>query len=283
MKLSFSTLGCPEWDLDQIAANAADMGYDGVELRGIAGEHIGPEETPKEYDRVRKLFEKSGVEIACVMGYSRFTWDDSSKREADVVVARQWIDAAGRLGCPTLRIFGGVWEGIEQGEALDRVANSIKEFIKSAEDKGVAVALETHDDWCEGATLAEVVERVDSPAFGICWDVANSFLKEPMETTYSHIADHIHHVHFKDVSTEDEKTKGKLPGEGDVDLRGALRLLRDGGYSGFLSFEWEKKWEADLDEPEVAFPHYIKFIRQMMKQEGMVATSSAIGLRTGLR
>ena len=35
MKLSFATLGCPKWTLEQIAANAKAMGFDGVELRGV--------------------------------------------------------------------------------------------------------------------------------------------------------------------------------------------------------------------------------------------------------
>ena len=30
MKLAFSTLGCPEWDIPTIAAKAAEYGYDGL-------------------------------------------------------------------------------------------------------------------------------------------------------------------------------------------------------------------------------------------------------------
>ena len=35
MKLSFTTLGCPAWTVEQIATNAAQMGYDGVDFRGV--------------------------------------------------------------------------------------------------------------------------------------------------------------------------------------------------------------------------------------------------------
>ena len=38
MKLSFSTLGCPRWDMKEIVATAKDLGYDGVELRGVQSE-----------------------------------------------------------------------------------------------------------------------------------------------------------------------------------------------------------------------------------------------------
>ena len=35
MKLSFSTLGCPEWSFSDIVSAAKDMGYDGIEIRGV--------------------------------------------------------------------------------------------------------------------------------------------------------------------------------------------------------------------------------------------------------
>ena len=38
------------------------------------------------------------------------------------------------------------------------------------------------------------------------------------------------------------------------------------GYDRCLSFEWEKKWEPELDEPEVAFPVYIKVTRKSLQE-----------------
>ena len=38
MKLAFSTLGCPDWGLDQIIECAKAFGYAGVELRGLLNE-----------------------------------------------------------------------------------------------------------------------------------------------------------------------------------------------------------------------------------------------------
>ena len=34
MKISFMTLGCPNWDIDTICARGQEYGYDGVDLRG---------------------------------------------------------------------------------------------------------------------------------------------------------------------------------------------------------------------------------------------------------
>ena len=38
MKLSFSTLGCPNWSFDEILLRANQYGYDGVAFRGLGGE-----------------------------------------------------------------------------------------------------------------------------------------------------------------------------------------------------------------------------------------------------
>src|SRR4029453_4531661 len=37
MKLAFSTLGCPNWDLSKVIASARKWGYDGIELRALGG------------------------------------------------------------------------------------------------------------------------------------------------------------------------------------------------------------------------------------------------------
>ena len=39
MKLAFSTLGCPEWTWTEIYPMAYDLGYSGIEIRGL-GEEI---------------------------------------------------------------------------------------------------------------------------------------------------------------------------------------------------------------------------------------------------
>ena len=42
MKLCFSTIGCPDWGFKEIFAVAKDLGYDAVEVRGIANELNAP-------------------------------------------------------------------------------------------------------------------------------------------------------------------------------------------------------------------------------------------------
>lgn len=269
MKLSFATLGCPAWTLEQIAHQAAALGFDGVELRGVAGEHLGPDESPAERARIRRLFDAAGVEIACIMGYSSFTHDDETARRESIEVALRLIDTAHDIGCRRLRVFGGS-AAAGRAKSARRLADGLRALAPRAEAAGVTVVLETHDDWCHGEDVRDVLESVASPSIGACWDVANSFQVEPHDRTFRAIRDFVRHVHFKDAGREaDGHVKSRLPGLGEVPMLEALQRLRDSGYAGYLSFEWEKKWEPELPDPEIAFPHFIRHVRSLMRQAGV--------------
>src|SRR5438132_12879868 len=68
MKLAFSTVACPDWDFETIAARAKEYGYDGVEIRGFLNESIltAANVFLTEPAKVRRIFENAGVEIACL-------------------------------------------------------------------------------------------------------------------------------------------------------------------------------------------------------------------------
>jgi len=90
---------------------------------------------------------------------------------------------------------------------------------------------------------------------------------EALEDTYAALKGYIKHVHIKD--SNDFSPKGvepALPGEGKVPISGCLDLLKAGGYSGYLSFEWEKLWFADIPGPEIAIPCYVTNMKKLMCQ-----------------
>ena len=38
--------------------------------------------------------------------------------------------------------------------------------------------------------------------------------------------------------------------------RESIQLLQKGGYQGYYSFEWEKLWHPEIEEPEIALAEY---------------------------
>ena len=64
MKIGFSTLGCPDWTLSEILATAKDLGYNGVEIRGIASEMYAPTMKCFSDEQIEKTIQKlGGLEI----------------------------------------------------------------------------------------------------------------------------------------------------------------------------------------------------------------------------
>ena len=66
VKLGFNTLSCPDWDLKTTIRNAAKMGYQGVELRGIAGDinlTDAPELKPGQLPEIIKLCREENIKI----------------------------------------------------------------------------------------------------------------------------------------------------------------------------------------------------------------------------
>ena len=67
MKLSFTTLGCPKWDLDQIISRAAEYGFDGMDFRGIREqmEIYRLPEFAEHAQETRRKIEQAGLKVSC--------------------------------------------------------------------------------------------------------------------------------------------------------------------------------------------------------------------------
>lgn len=144
--------------------------------------------------------------------------------------------------------------------AIPRVVEALRLTIPHAEARNVRLIIESHDAWCDPGLLAKLASAVNSPAVGICWDIGNSYAYADIADAYRTLSPWLAHVQFKDHRRDDNgKMRSVLPGLGELDLPRALGLLRAGGYSGWISFEWEKQWEPDIEAPEIALPHFKKW------------------------
>jgi sugar phosphate isomerase/epimerase len=53
-----------------------------------------------------------------------------------------------------------------------------------------------------------------------------------------------------------------LFGGGEFPIARFVRLLKDSGYNGWLSLEWEKMWHPELAGPDVALPLFARKMRE---------------------
>ncbi len=241
MKYAFMSFSAPAASLDELLAMAAEYGYDGVEPR-IDSDHahgIEVDLLPDERQAVLDLAEETGIAICCIATSCRLA--DPEVVQEMLPVAHDAIDLAGDLKCPCIRVFGGaVRKGLRRDQSSRMLAGALSQLGNHAAERGVTVCLETHDDWCDPRHVAAVLEKVAHPNIAVNWDIMHPVRAAgvTMDEAFEALQPWIRHVHVHDGACSRERLEFRPIGEGDIDHRTAVRLLRESGYEGFLSGEW---------------------------------------------
>ena len=255
-QIAFSTLSCPAWEWERILRAAKEYGYDALELRGYLDSMDLPTAGPFAKENraaTKKRAADAGIAFCCVSS-------SGVVAKGNVDHVREHCELARDLDCPMVRVFGGnLPENVPHAEAVAHAAETLRSFGNAAQSVGVILVLETHDAFSTGASVAELLEATDHPAVFALWDLHHPYRQgESPEETYRFLAGKIRHVHVKDS----KDGKYTLMGDGDIPLNEMLALLRNGGYDGPISVEWEKRWQPEIAEPDVALPNYAEGLRQ---------------------
>lgn len=271
MKLAFSTLGCPDWDIQTVIDNAVAYGFDGVEIRGI-GDTLDvttlPEFTTSRQETAR-WFRDAGIVVACFSSSVMMT--GLSKKDFDKALSelKRYAELCETFQTRYIRIFGGTKGTRSWEEAIEEACANLNRMILIVKDTPARIVVETHDDWMAGEHFRRVMEDVNSPFAGVLWDVNHPymFIGESPQRTWQEISPWVWHTHWKDSIPRQEYEHGFAPclmGEGVLPHGEILELLKRRHYDGYLSLEWEKRWHAEIPEPEVAFPQYIKYMKRLL-------------------
>jgi sugar phosphate isomerase/epimerase len=269
IKLAFSTLGCPNWQLGQIVETAERLGYDGVELRAVGGTLdllSRPEFSSRNVSNSREQFEDRNIGICCLDTSASFHSRDAQERSDQVDIAVAHAELAAGLRAPFIRVFPDkIQAGATREETRDYIVESLTRIAQRLPD-GVAVALETHGDFAKTETSREIVTLVNHPQVKLIWDVANSLAAgDSIEQASQTVQPFLSHVHLRDAKpvSDSEHWLPVLAGNGQVSFEETLKAIDKLNYDGYVSFEWEKYWHPEIEEPEVALPNFINAIRKL--------------------
>jgi len=106
MKYGFSTLVCPGWQWDEIVSAASDLGFDGVELRGIGKDIFLPSAKLFDAERlpaVKEDLRRTGLQIPCLSTGAHLSAQDVQAEALAEVTA--YINLAAQLGAPYVRVL----------------------------------------------------------------------------------------------------------------------------------------------------------------------------------
>jgi len=272
MKLAFSTLGCPNWDLSTIIQRAVEHGYNGVDFRGYLADvdlRKSPIFAPGEIRRTAGSIRDAGLAVCALSSGARMFDATPGARAESLDEMRAYAEMARETGAGIVRIFGGALNGTPLEDALAVAGETLCHASEIAQQAGIVFAVETHDDWVATPPLARAFERAGFPkSVEILWDVHHPYrvAGETPETTCANIGKLTRHTHWKDsVATANGGHELCRFGHGDIPLKKIYDVLAAGGYDGWHTFEWEKRWVPGLPEPEVAYPDFTRVMRGFEK------------------
>jgi sugar phosphate isomerase/epimerase len=226
---------------------AAAAGFDGVEIL-----HVQMQREDNAYLQMlkRRAF-VNGLDLCGFSTHQGFVSPDPAMRQKNVDHTIHCIELAHRMGIPTMRVNTGRWgttrdftklmenrgiepqlEGYTEEEAFQWVIDGLERCLKTAERRGVVLGLENH--WGLGRTaegVLRVVNAVDSPWLQVTADTGN-FLEDQYRQ-------------FKAIAPKAVFVQAKTYFGGgtwytlDIDYRQIAAILRDVGYRGYISLEYE--------------------------------------------
>jgi sugar phosphate isomerase/epimerase len=270
LPIAFSTLGCPAWDFAKILDFAAQNEFAAVELRGLQGSLDLPSHAifaAQRMQQTKRDIASHNLRIACVSSSTDLGESDAKKHAAGLKDARRFIDLAAALGSRYVRVFGRSSDSEKpttpNAELKKQVAAGLRELGNYAGPRGVAVLLESHDDFTAAAVLREIFHLADSPHVGLLWDAYHTFAtsNESPELTVQMLKPWIRHTHLKDAVGTGPNRNYVLTGRGNIPVRKQIEVLRATGYNGVFCFEWEKVWHPELQEPETAIADYARVVK----------------------
>ena len=241
------------WEPERLFSFIAETGFDCVEL--IDDIIFSPDKNARYLEEIGKASAKYGVAVSEILTQHDLVVTDENLRRANTDLIIENMKKASALGVKTVNVFTGPvpWmpDSIKAGKqvsfsaAWSWVLTAFERILKEAEKLGVRVAVENvwgmlvHDFY----TNSYLQSRFDSPSLGVNLDPSHDLLygNNDMDFLVRSWGKKIFHVHVKDAVgiPEDGKFVFPLIGEGCVNFGAFFAALKDIGYDGTASIEFE--------------------------------------------
>ncbi len=223
------------------------LGWNSIELRTIDGENVSTMSDEK-FEEVYAAIAESGFKVVAfsspIANWSRPITTDF---EIDLNDLKRSIPRMKRLKTRYIRIMSYPNDGLSEGEWKREAIRRIRILTDIAYNEGIVLVHENCHGWASESpeNLAELIERIDSPALRIVFDSGNPIAlggsREDTWRFYEAAKPYIVHFHVKDCFDDKKTESGEalhtFPGEGAADLRRIISDLLKSGYSGAFSIE----------------------------------------------
>jgi len=188
-------------------------------------------------DDYLKKFKDRATELGVVISgtgiRNNFASPDPKVRAEGVQLAKNWIVAASKMGAPIVRVFAGeIPTGYENkwSEVADWMIVCFKECAAYGEQYGVKIGIQNHGDMLQTAEQCiYVMKGVNSKWAGLIVDTGSFKTADP----YKDIAAVVPYA----INWQVKESVFGLGSEIPTDYKRLVRIIKDGGYKGYLPVE----------------------------------------------
>ena len=213
--------------------------------------------------RAREECLKVGLEIGSYTVGADFINGSDGDLDAEIQRVKGEVDIARLLGAKTMRHDATIGFPKEHkgprdfDAALPRLIEGCRAVTEYAQQFGIKTMIENHGFFCQDSDRVEkLINGVNHPNFGLLLDMGNFVcVDESPEIAMGKLIPYAFHVHAKDFhiksgihpdpgkgwfrSRAGNYLRGAIIGHGDVAIPQCLRIIKDAGYEGALSIEFE--------------------------------------------
>lgn len=262
MKIGLSTycfwqvMSAGELDVIQVIEKIAEMGGEHVEIVPLG---FSLTDNPELIEKIKEKATLLGLDISNYAISANFAGLSEEAYEQEIERVKSEVDIAAALGVKLMRhdVASSEITSIRQFNIdLPRLAEACTRIADYAASFGITTSVENHGYYIQASDRVQaLIHEVNRSNFRTTLDIGNFLCvdEDPVTAVRNNIP-YASIVHLKDFYRRPEANdpgegwfrssggyylRGAIVGQGDIDIRGVLKIIKDSGYDGYLSIEFE--------------------------------------------
>lgn len=218
-------------------------------------------EDPTLIDAIRRKADETGLELSNYAVGANFIQDSEELFNEQVALLKRQVDVAHGLGVKLMRhdvASRPIPEtSIFQFEKdLDRMVDGVRQVADYAAGFGITTSVENHGFFVQASDRVQrLIHAVDRENFKTTLDVGNFMcVDEDSVVSVRKNLPYASMVHLKDFylrpsyrnpgegwfkTASGNYLRGAIVGQGDIDMVEVIRVVKQSGYDGYISIEFE--------------------------------------------
>lgn len=228
-------------------------------------------------DEMQKKSEDAGVKQLLIMvdipdGKGDLGNPDEKLRQLAVEEHYQWVEAAKRMGCHSIRVNARSAGSKEEQAKL--AADGLRKLSEFSAPYGINVIVENHGGYSsDAAWLVGVMKEVNLPNCGTLPDFGNFFIDREKGVEYDKYKGVEELMPYAKAVSAKSHVFDAEGNESEIDYFRMVKIVLDAGYHSYLGIEWEGQTPESEIEGVLLTKALLVKVRDQYASEYAVAQS----------